>query len=133
MKTAVIVNPASANGRTGKRWPELKRRLETAFQDHLEVALTERQGHATELTRGFLTRGYDLIVSAGGDGTHNEVLNGFLVNDRPLNENAALAPFSLGTGGDFIRTLGWRKDIEFLIEKLKNTAPRSLTWAKRTL
>ena len=120
MKTAVIVNPASANGRTGKRWPGLKRRMDAELKRPIEVALTEYQGHASQLARDFLTKGYDLIVSAGGDGTHNEVLNGFLLDDRPLNEKALLAPFSLGTGGDFIRTLGWPKDVGFLIEKLKN-------------
>jgi YegS/Rv2252/BmrU family lipid kinase len=50
--------------------------------------------------------GQDLIVSVGGDGTHNETVNGFFEDGRILNPHAVLAIVSCGSGGDMSRSLG---------------------------
>jgi len=42
----------------------------------------------------------------GGDGTINEVVNGFLVDSRPINREAVLVVLPLGTGSDFQKSLG---------------------------
>ena len=119
MNMALIVNPASANGNTGRRWKRLEDEIRAELNTPFSVAMTEEPGHATRLARKFLSRGMDLIVSAGGDGTHNEVLNGFFDGDRLVNPDAALAVISLGTGGDFIRTLGWKKNVAFAVRRIK--------------
>jgi len=46
--------------------------------------MTEAPEHATELTRRALQDGCDLVVSVGGDGTHNEVMNGFFTAEGPV-------------------------------------------------
>ena len=38
-----------------------------------EIVMTEAAGHAPELARGFVARGFDLVLAWGGDGTVNEV------------------------------------------------------------
>ena len=50
MRAAMIVNPASANGRTARQWPEIARQAQELGLD-VDVRLTERPGHATELAR----------------------------------------------------------------------------------
>ena len=45
---------------------------------------TQRQGHATELTREAAREGYDLVVAFGGDGTLNEAANGLAGTGVPL-------------------------------------------------
>jgi diacylglycerol kinase family enzyme len=45
---------------------------------------TQRQGHATELTREAAREGYDVVVAFGGDGTLNEAANGLVGTDIPL-------------------------------------------------
>ena len=50
MKAAFLVNPASANGSTGKRWPELRQRAQELGLDGDQL-LSERQGHLIELAR----------------------------------------------------------------------------------
>lgn len=108
-KTAVIVNPASANGTTRKRWDSLA----AAFKDEeldFVFAFTERQNHATELTRNFLNQGYNLIISVGGDGTANEVVNGFFANGEATHKDAAVSFISTGTGRDLSRTIGMPAD-----------------------
>ena len=46
-----------------------------------------------------------LVVAVGGDGTLNEVVNGFFRNGAPIPTTTKLAMVPLGTGGDFRRTL----------------------------
>ncbi len=109
MKTYVVVNPASQNGRTGRRWPEMAQRLRAKVGD-FEVGFTERPRHASTLVRGALERGSEMVVSVGGDGTHNEVINGFFPGGETINPEAILAVVPTGTGGDLRRTLGLPKD-----------------------
>lgn len=100
-RTAAIVNPRSATGKTGRLWPELATRLPA-----LDVRFTTHPRHATELARECLREGYDRIIAVGGDGTINEVVNGFLVDGQPINRDAVLAILPLGTGSDFQKSLG---------------------------
>jgi len=104
-KTVLIVNPRSANGATGRNWANISREIKRGFQSDFDVEFTEQQGHATVLTSEAIRDGFELIVAVGGDGTVNEVVNGFFRDGRPLNPNAALAVMSIGTGSDFVKTL----------------------------
>ena len=72
-----IVNPASANGRTGKHWPELRARLE-ARGFTVNAQMTTARGDASCIARRLVEAGADEIVVVGGDGTLNEVANGLL-------------------------------------------------------
>jgi YegS/Rv2252/BmrU family lipid kinase len=118
-KIAVIVNPRSAHGRTGKRWPAIL----AALQQHLtnfEVFFTERAGHGTELTRQALRDGFTRIVSVGGDGTHFEVSSGFFDGTRPVNPEAVLAILPHGTGSDLARSLRLPRKLEAALPHLVN-------------
>ena len=46
----LIINPASANGATGREWPELVAEAQR-LGVRCEERLTEAPGHATELAR----------------------------------------------------------------------------------
>ncbi|HEY2325958.1 MAG TPA: diacylglycerol kinase family protein [Gaiellaceae bacterium] len=98
-QTFFLVNPASQNGATGRRWPELAHR---AAQLGLtgEALFSEHPGHLIELARDAAARGAELVVAVGGDGTLNEVVNGIAGSETQL----ATIPF--GTGMDFVRTFG---------------------------
>ncbi|HPU01520.1 MAG TPA: diacylglycerol kinase family lipid kinase [Bacillota bacterium] len=125
LKTAVVVNPASANGTTARRWPEIAAFMEsegisfTAF-------MTEAPEHATELTRRALQDGCDLVVSVGGDGTHNEVMNGFFTAEGPVRPEAQLAFISMGTGSDLIKTLHIPKDPAAAVKQFRAARPRKV-------
>ncbi|MDX6441975.1 MAG: hypothetical protein QOE43_1704 [Gaiellaceae bacterium] len=100
-RSVFLVNPASGNGGTGKRWPELAHR---AAQLGLEgtTLFSERPGHLIELAEQAASDGAELVVSVGGDGTLNEVVNGLV----RAGSAAELATIPLGTGMDFVRTYG---------------------------
>lgn len=104
-KPVFIVNPNSANGSTRKEWPAIEALARRVFPS-LRVAFTSKPFEAPDLARAALRDGADLVVSVGGDGTHNEVVNGFFEGDEIVRPGAALAVLSRGTGGDFRRTLG---------------------------
>jgi len=97
--TVFLVNPASDNGRTGRRWPELAHRAAHAGLDG-ETLFSERPGHLIDLARTAVDGGAQLVVAVGGDGTLNEVING--VAERDVD----LATIPLGTGMDFGRAYG---------------------------
>jgi len=113
--TFVVVNPASANGQTGKRWIEMAARLRGRIGD-FETAMTEAPRQATALVRDALSNGAAHVVSVGGDGTHNEVVNGFFDAGRAINGGAMLSLIPTGTGGDLRRTLGLPADAVAAIE-----------------
>ncbi|MFN0153133.1 MAG: diacylglycerol/lipid kinase family protein, partial [Gaiella sp.] len=105
--TVFLVNPASANGSTGRRWPELARRAAAAGLVG-DALFSERPGHLAELARNAALGGAGRLVVIGGDGSVNEVANGLLdVERRP---EVAVVP--RGTGWDFVRTFGIPRNIE---------------------
>lgn len=67
---------------------------------------TESPGHATQLTQALLRDGYTHLISAGGDGTHFEVINGWFSAGVPINRDARLTILPMGTGSDLARSLG---------------------------
>jgi diacylglycerol kinase (ATP) len=92
-----LVNPASANGWTGKRWPKLERRAaELGLVG--ETIVSQRRGHLAEVARDASAGA--LLVVVGGDGTLNEVVNGM------AGTGAEIAVLPAGTGQDFGRTHG---------------------------
>ncbi len=102
-RTTVIVNPNSQGGKLGKRWRDHADVIGRAFP--FDEAVTTGPGHATELTRAALRGGAERIVAIGGDGTVNEVVNGFFEDGVAIAPEASFALIPYGTGGDFRRTL----------------------------
>lgn len=117
MKTFLVVNPNSANGQTGRRWPEIAAKVSRAVGafDH---AFTEKPMDAARLARNALHDGYECVAAVGGDGTINEVANGFMEKGKAINPDAALAVIPRGTGGDFRRSFGWETDLESALARL---------------
>ncbi|HXM70864.1 MAG TPA: diacylglycerol kinase family protein, partial [Thermoanaerobaculia bacterium] len=70
-----------------------------------ESVLTTRPLEATEIAQRAVRESRPVVVAVGGDGTLNEVVNGFFHNGAPIPTSTRLAMVPLGTGGDFRRTL----------------------------
>lgn len=99
----VIVNPVAGAGKTAQKWLQIKGVLKDiglSFEDDL----TEAQGHAIELAKSAAKKGYELVVSVGGDGTLNEIVNGLY--EAGSIGDITLGIISTGTGSDYIRTVG---------------------------
>jgi len=120
--TRVIVNPIAGAGKTAKKWPQIIDLLRSLGMD-FEHDLTEGPGHAIELSKSAAKNGCELIVSVGGDGTINEIVNGLY--DAGSIGDVTLGIVSTGTGADYIRTIGVPRSCMEASRCL--TSPRRLT------
>jgi YegS/Rv2252/BmrU family lipid kinase len=87
---------------------------------------TTRPLEATEMAQRAVRESRPLVVSVGGDGTLNEVVNGFFHNGAPLPTTSKLAMVPLGSGGDFRRTLRIPIDPKQAIDVLRAGLVRRL-------
>ena len=125
MRTFLVVNPRSANGDTGRRWPDISAAVSKSVGE-VGSAFTDAPWHAVALTAGALQAGYRCIVAVGGDGTLNEVVNGFFQVKGGPPADASLAVIPRGTGGDFRRTFGWSGDLRAACARIRSEETRAL-------
>ena len=88
--------------------------------------MTTRALEATEMAQTAVRQSRPVVVAVGGDGTLNEVVNGFFHNGAPLPTTSKLAMLPLGTGGDFRRTLRIPLDPKEAVQVIKAGTPRRL-------
>jgi len=99
VRLIILLNPDAGRGRARKllgRAAEVFRQQRVSF----EVRESRCAEHLTELARQASEEKPDLIVSAGGDGTHHYVINALYQSGVPLG----LLP--LGTGNDLAKGIG---------------------------
>ncbi len=97
-----IINPASRCGKNRKVIEGLKEWV----SQHLAGSkwlVTEHKGDATTLAAQATREGFQKIISVGGDGTLNEIINGVI--PAPPEQRPSIGIVSTGTGGDFSRLL----------------------------
>ncbi|SES94975.1 diacylglycerol/lipid kinase family protein [Anaerobranca gottschalkii] len=123
-----VVNPASANGTTKTVWMEIGEYLKGKGIEY-DFAFTTGPNHATQITTEAIKKGYKWIVAVGGDGTVNEVMNGFYIEGQ-FTQKAALGIISRGTGCDLIRTLGIPKEYQGAVEILQGKKTREIDLIK---
>jgi diacylglycerol kinase (ATP) len=102
--------------------------LREALADYDGITLyeTHEAGHATALAAEALEAGYALVVAVGGDGTINEVVNGFAADFA----RARLGIIPLGTGNDLARTLAIPADPLEALNIVMTGAERQLDLVK---
>lgn len=124
LKTQVIVNPESNKGKTRKRWKDIQEALKS-FLKEFKCEFTEKPFQAIEISRAAIKEGTELIVGVGGDGTMNEIANGFYENREIINPETALGIVPSGTGCDFTRSLNIPLGLKNAL-KVITQAPSSL-------
>jgi diacylglycerol kinase (ATP) len=99
MRAILLLNPAAGRGKASRR---LAKALEVLRRGGVtpEIRESSSAGHLLELALRARDERPDMVVSAGGDGTHHYVLNGLWGSDVPLGV------LSLGSGNDFANGLG---------------------------
>ncbi len=130
-KAVFLVNPASAGGSTGKRWPEIAHRA-AALGLTGDALISEKPGQLALLAAQAVRDGAELLVVVGGDGSVNEVVNGVAEQD-----GFELAVIPRGTGWDFVRTFAIPRDLDTALAIALNGVAREIdlglvsyrTWA----
>ena len=117
LRCIIIVNPAAGGFNIRSKWESRVHTLKEYRQKirvnpqrqiykNIILNITEGKGSASEIAKSFIDRAikdplpFYLILSAGGDGTHGEVMNA--VFKAPANVRRAMAVIRLpmGTGND---------------------------------
>ena len=106
MKTELIIN-LTAGG--GKPRPHLKTIFKYLKENgfNFRVSYTSHHGDAIELAQKAADNGVELIVSVGGDGTVNEIVNGIMKSKN----DPSLGIIPLGWANDFIKSVNIPFDI----------------------
>ncbi|MBF0319340.1 MAG: hypothetical protein HQL01_06005 [Nitrospirae bacterium] len=114
LSVLIIVNPKAGTYSKG--------RLDTAIRTfkaagyRVDIYFTSKTGDAGAKTKEAVAalnkEAYSMIVSAGGDGTINEVANGAAFSETPVS----VLPF--GTSSVLCKDLGIKDDIEVAVRKI---------------
>jgi diacylglycerol kinase (ATP) len=124
----LLLNPHSQGGNTGKNWPQTYNKVKDFLPKAHRIIFTKKTNDGIFITRKLLRKGYKNIVSVGGDGTINEVANGFFNIDsqnqnkqtkdygnfkldprlKPINPKGIMYVIPSGTRNVLARSLGLR-------------------------
>jgi diacylglycerol kinase family enzyme len=117
LRCMIIYNPVAGGFFIKSKWESHIRTLKKYQQKaqanpkrqiykNVIMNLTEGRGSAAEMTKTFLERAekdpipFYLIISAGGDGTHREVMDVLFTASAPVRRSVAVLRLPLGTGND---------------------------------
>lgn len=120
MRALLVVNPKATT--TSQRIRDV---LVRALRSEVDVTVeyTTRRGHAADLATRAADKGFELVVTLGGDGTVNEVVNGLLSNGGSAESVPALAVVPGGSTNVFARALGlpvdWTDGTGVILEALR--------------
>lgn len=107
-KIQIICNPKAGRQILQKRIPFLVEVLEKEGKKKVNLTYTTKELDASNIALKSGRQGYHTIITIGGDGTINEVVNGIM----QCNEKPKLAIYPAGTVNDFGSFLQIPRDIE---------------------
>ncbi|MCL1958021.1 MAG: diacylglycerol kinase [Spirochaetes bacterium] len=117
LRCMIILNPVAGGFIDKKKWEHHVKTLKKYQQKaqanpkrqiykNVILNLTEGKGSAAEITKTFIERAekdpipFYLIISAGGDGTHREVMNTLFGVSAPIRRSITVLRLPMGTGND---------------------------------
>ena len=116
----VIVNPNAGSGKGKELWGKIKTELD-AVGLIFDYVFSEYAGHETVLSKTAVLGGYAQIISVGGDGTIQKVVNGIYSQERLSPKQIVLGVIPCGTGNDWIKThnipLNYKKAAQVIVSR----------------
>jgi YegS/Rv2252/BmrU family lipid kinase len=122
-KTKFIVNPIAGLG-SGKLALPMIDRLATGLSLDYEIVSTEHPGHAIDLAEQAAENGFSNVISVGGDGTSNEVLNGLMQAWNQGYQESTMGILGVGRGNDFAFGFGIPAGVEEGFQIIHKNQPR---------
>jgi diacylglycerol kinase (ATP) len=112
-----IINQHSRNGRSRRRTEELFNLLKASGITYSH-SFTESLDHARQLSQKANQEGAECIVAVGGDGTINNVLNGFFNEQGNRISRTKMAALHTGTSPDFCKSYGIPRSLEGAVQAI---------------
>ncbi len=122
-KIHIVLNPASAGGRTGRHQQRILRAIERHISNAYRLHVTTGPLDATVLARSAVEEGAEHIIVVGGDGTIQETVNGILCDGHTHTPPCTLGIISSGTGQGFAQSLGLPSGFEDRVATACNGVP----------
>ena len=99
-----------------RRIEKLKRSILKVFSKDfiLSFHITTQNLRSNSLVQTIIEKGVDFVIIAGGDGSVNEAVNGYMAVPEEKRRKVVLGVLPLGTGNDFARSLRVSKDLNEL-------------------
>lgn len=119
-KCVVIFNPESGKKTKKKNLLEMINDTLNKHDYECEIIPTTKKGDAYDIIKTL--KKPDLVISAGGDGTLNEVISGNLSRKDKL----LLAPLPIGTTNDVGSMYGFTKNIKNDLESILNGVEKEI-------
>jgi diacylglycerol kinase family enzyme len=129
--TLVIINPKAASGNNESNIDVFSTLLKKQIEEKIKIIITKKSGDATKYTRQYLKKNLKKIIAIGGDGTLNEVANGFFedsikspFNSKdfhkliPLSSEAILGIVPAGTRNILAKSLNIPLDPQIICNKI---------------
>lgn len=121
MKVELIINRTAGGGKPEKLVPEIFKNF-NAMNLPYHTSWTTFSGGATELARQAAESGMNPIISVGGDGTTNEIINGILSSKK----QPALGIIPAGWANDFIKSTPIPTDIYQACQVIKRGKTKNI-------
>jgi YegS/Rv2252/BmrU family lipid kinase len=122
----VILNPTAGSGKAGREASRILAALRKSLGCGYTLYITRKPLDATAIAREVILDGAEFVVAVGGDGTIQEVVNGFFINGRLISLDCQLGIINTGTGHGFAQSLGLPADIEGQCEIVASGEARRL-------
>ncbi len=104
MKAAIIINYAANNGRAKERWIQIKKEVLNLFPADTILIPFEPPFDIEICLKDLIeNQGVDIIISAGGDGSANYILNALMKIENIDLKKIILGGVGLGSSNDFIK------------------------------
>lgn len=115
----LLINPISGTRNKKDICDLAHKRLKDARID-LEIVHTRHKGHGAQLASDAASRGVDIVMVAGGDGTVNEVASAL------MHTETSLGIIPCGSGNGLARTLGISMDFDKAIDTVARNRPHAI-------
>ena len=114
----VIFNPTSGNGKALKSLDQLKH-LFFKYNVSVNIVKSRFPKHEKILTQKAIEKGFNKIISVGGDGTLHQIINGVMSQTKVKSQIIKIGVIPCGTGNDWIKTYNIPINLEEAIKVIK--------------
>lgn len=131
-QTHLILNPTSSGGRTGRKQESIITEIGRRLKGDFSVCVTNEPLEATSSTRSAIQQGAALVIAIGGDGTIQEVVNGFFLDGTMINPSCQLGIVCSGTAQDVAKSFNIPEQLDHQIDDVCGTRARAIDIGKVT-